>query len=159
MSLEKAKEYLKKWNLEDRVKEFSESSATVELAAKAIGCEPEHIAKTLSFQVEDNPVLIVASGDAKIDNVKFKEQFHTKAKMLSKEEVEEKIGHAVGGICPFGVNEGVRVYLDISLKRFKTIYPACGSSNSVVKMTVGELETCSKSLEWIDVCKGWHENS
>lgn len=159
MSLEKAKEYLKKWNLEDRVKEFSESSATVELAAKAIGCEPEHIAKTLSFQVEDNPVLIVASGDAKIDNVKFKEQFHTKAKMLSKEEVEEKIGHAVGGVCPFGVNEGVRVYLDISLRRFKTIYPACGSSNSVVKMTVEELETCSKNLEWIDVCKGWQENS
>ncbi len=154
MSLEKAKEYLKKWNLEDRVKEFSESSATVELAAKAIGCEPEHIAKTLSFQVEDNPVLIVASGDAKIDNTKFKEQFHTKAKMLSKEEVEEKIGHAVGGVCPFGVNEGVRVYLDISLRRFETIYPACGSSNSVVKMTVEELETCSKSLDWIDVCKG-----
>ena len=159
MSLEKAKEYLKKWNLEDRVKEFSESSATVELAAKAIGCEPEHIAKTLSFQVEDNPVLIVASGDAKIDNTKFKEQFHTKAKMLSKEEVKEKIGHAVGGVCPFGVNEGVRVYLDISLRRFKTIYPACGSSNSVVKMTVEELETCSKNLEWIDVCKGWQENS
>lgn len=158
MSLEKAKEYLKKWNLEDRVEEFSESSATVELAAKAIGCEPEHIAKTLSFQVEDNPVLIVASGDAKIDNTKFKEQFHTKAKMLSKEEVEEKIGHAVGGVCPFGVNEGVRVYLDISLRRFETIYPACGSSNSVVKMTVEELETCSKSLDWIDVCKGWQEN-
>ncbi len=133
--------------------EFATSSATVELAAEAVGCEPARIAKTLSFKVGDTPVLIVAAGDAKIDNPKYKAQFHTKAKMLTREEVEEKIGHAVGGVCPFAVNEGVEIYLDKSLKRFETVYPAAGSSNSAIQMTMEELEKYSGSSRWIDVCK------
>lgn len=133
--------------------EFATSSATVELAAEAVGCEPARIAKTLSFKVGDTPVLIVAAGDAKIDNPKYKAQFHTKAKMLTREEVEEKIGHAVGGVCPFAVNEGVEIYLDESLKRFETVYPAAGSSNSAIQMTMEELEKYSGSSRWIDVCK------
>lgn len=133
--------------------EFDTSSATVELAAEAVGCEPARIAKTLSFKVGDTPVLIVAAGDAKIDNPKYKAQFHTKAKMLTREEVEEKIGHAVGGVCPFAVNEGVEIYLDKSLKRFETVYPAAGSSNSAIQMTMEELEKYSGSSRWIDVCK------
>lgn len=133
--------------------EFATSSATVELAAEAVGCEPARIAKTLSFKVGDTPILIVAAGDAKIDNPKYKAQFHTKAKMLTREEVEEKIGHAVGGVCPFAVNEGVEIYLDKSLKRFETVYPAAGSSNSAIQMTMEELEKYSGSSRWIDVCK------
>lgn len=133
--------------------EFATSSATVELAAEAVGCEPARIAKTLSFKVGDTPILIVAAGDAKIDNPKYKAQFHTKAKMLTREEVEEKIGHAVGGVCPFAVNEGVEIYLDESLKRFETVYPAAGSSNSAIQMTMEELEKYSGSSRWIDVCK------
>lgn len=133
--------------------EFATSSATVELAAEAVGCEPARIAKTLSFKVGDTPVLIVAAGDAKIDNPKYKAQFHTKAKMLTREEVEEKIGHAVGGVCPFAVNEGVEIYLDKSLKRFETVYPAAGSSNSAIQMTMEELEKYSGGSRWIDVCK------
>ena len=143
MAIERAREWLKKWGLEERILEFDTSSATVELAAQAVGCEPEKIAKTMSFLVDGAPVLIVTAGDQKIDNHKFKETFHTKAKMLSPDEVEERVGHAVGGVCPFGVREGVTVYLDESLKRFETVYPACGSSNSAIGLSIGELEACS----------------
>jgi prolyl-tRNA editing enzyme YbaK/EbsC (Cys-tRNA(Pro) deacylase) len=153
MSFDRAKEYLKQFGLESHVMEFDVSSATVELAAEAVGCEPARIAKTLSFQVGDESILIVAAGDARIDNSKYKAYFHTKAKMLPFDEVEEKIGHAVGGVCPFGVKEGVKVYLDTSLKRFESVYPACGSSNSAVKLTMEELERSSGYTAWIDVCK------
>lgn len=158
MSFEKAMAYLKEKGLEDRVQTFDVSSATVELAAKAVGCEPERIAKTLSFLVNEKAVLIVAAGDAKVDNRKYKEAFHTKAKMLTPEQVTELVGHQVGGVCPFGVKEGTEVYLDESLKRFPVVYPACGSANSAVKLTVPELESCSGYLSWVDVCKGWQEN-
>ena len=153
MSIERAREWLKKWNLEDHVQEFDTSSATVELAAQAVGCEPARIAKTLSFKVGEEPILIVTAGDQKIDNHKYKEKFAAKAKMLKPEEVEELVGHTVGGVCPFGIKEGVVVYLDDSLKRFETVYPACGSSSSAVRLTIGELETCSGYREWVDVCK------
>jgi len=157
MSIERAKEHLKKWNAQDRVLEFSVSSATVELAAQALHCKPAHIAKTLSLKIGERILLIVAAGDAKIDNKKYKAKFGAKAAMLSFEEVEPGIGHAVGGVCPFGINTGVEVYLDISLKRFETVYPACGSANSAIQLTIPELEEFSQSLEWIDVCKGWEE--
>lgn len=153
MAFEKAKEHLKKFGLEDRIMVFDTSSATVELAAEAVGCEPARIAKTLSFLVEDGCILVVAAGDARVDNKKYKAQFHTKAKMLSFEEVAERIGHGVGGVCPFGVKEGVKVYLDESLKRFERVYPACGSSNSAVELTLPELERASGCEAWIDVCK------
>ena len=153
MAFEKAKEYLKQFGLDSHVMVFDVSSATVELAAQAVGCEPERIAKTLSFQVGEESILIVAAGDARIDNGKYKAQFHTKAKMLAFEEVEERIGHAVGGVCPFGVNEDVKIYLDASMKRFETVYPACGSGNSAVELTLEELERCSGYETWIDVCK------
>lgn len=153
MAFERAKEHLKKFGLEKQVMVFDTSSATVELAAEAVGCEPARIAKTLSFKMEDECILIVAAGDAKIDNKKYKAQFHTKAKMLSFDEVEALTGHAVGGVCPFGVKEGVKVYLDESLKRFEVVYPACGSSNSAVKLTLPELERASGCESWIDVCK------
>lgn len=155
MSIERVRAYFKQWNLEDRILEFDTSSATVELAAAAVGCEPARIAKTLSFQVGERTVLVVAAGDVKIDNRKYKEQFHTKASMLKAEDVTGKIGHAVGGVCPFGVNPGVEVYLDVSMKRFPTVFPAAGSSNSAIEMTMDELEKYSGSLGWIDVCKGW----
>ena len=154
MSIERAREWLKQWNLEDHVQEFDTSSATVELAAEAVGCEPARIAKTLSFKLGEEPILIVTAGDQKIDNHKYKEKFSTKAKMLRPEEVTELVGHAVGGVCPFGVKEGVTVYLDDSLKRFDTVYPACGSSSSAVRLSIAELETCSGYREWVDVCKG-----
>lgn len=153
MSIERAREYFGKYGMEDRIQEFEVSSATVELAAEALNCRPQRIAKTLSFLVEDRAVLIVAAGDAKIDNPKYKAKFHTKAKMLSPDMVEEKIGHAVGGVCPFGVKEGVEVYLDESLKRFETVFPACGSSNSAIELSVEELEKYSGFLEWVDVCR------
>lgn len=153
MAFEKAKEYLKQFGLDSHVMVFDTSSATVELAAEAVGCEPARIAKTLSFKAGEEYILIVAAGDARIDNSKYKAQFHTKAKMLAFDEVEEKIGHAVGGVCPFGVNEGVKVYLDASLKRFESVYPACGSSNSAVELTLEELERSSGYEAWIDVCK------
>ena len=153
MSLEKVKEYFKKYNMENRILEFSESSATVELAAKAANCEPKRIAKTLSFMVGEEPILIVVAGDAKIDNAKYKAEFLKKAKMLAFEEVEEIIGHPVGGVCPFAINEGVKVYLDESLKRFDTVYPACGSANSAIELTIEELEKYSNFLKWVDVCK------
>lgn len=154
MSLVKAKEVLQKYGLEDRIMEFDVLSSTVKEAAKAINCKEEEIAKTLSFIVEDKPILIVVAGDSKIDNSKFKTEFKTKAKMIPIDNVEEMIGHAVGGVCPFGVNKNVDVYLDDSLKRFEIIYPACGSSNSAVKLTLDELEKTSNYKKWIDVCKG-----
>ncbi len=153
MSIEKVREYLKTKNMEDRILEFDVSSATVELAAQALGCEESRIAKTLSFKVNDDVVLIVAAGDAKIDNPKYKAFFHTKAKMLSFDEAERLIGHAVGGVCPFAVNDCVKVYLDVSLKRFTTVFPACGSSNSAIELTIPELEELSEFDEWVDVCK------
>lgn len=153
MSLKKAKEYLQKYGLEKRIMEFDVSSATVEEASKAINCKQEEIAKTLSFIVDNTPILIVVSGDSKIDNSKFKTEFHTKAKMIPFDSVEELIGHAVGGVCPFGINKNVEVYLDNSLKRFNIIYPACGSSNSAVRLTLEELEKTSNYKKLIDVCK------
>ena len=153
MAIERVREYFRQYHIEDRIREFEGSSATVELAAAALGCEGKRIAKSLSFMVDGRAILIIAAGDAKIDNKKYKAQFHTKAKMLSFEEVEDMTGHAVGGVCPFGVKEGVKVYLDASLKRFECVYPACGSSNSAVKLTLEELEHASNYQEWIDVCK------
>ena len=154
MSIEKAREYLIKKGYDPaRIIEFDTSSATVELAAEALGCDPEHIAKSITFSVNGEPVMILAAGDTKIDNPKYKAYFGTKAKMLTAAEVDELIGHSVGGVCPFGVNEGVKVYLDESLKRFETVYPACGSSNSCLKLTIAELEKLSGYCEWIDVCK------
>ena len=152
MSFEKAKAWLDARGFGDRVREFEVSSATVELAAAALGCEGARIAKTLSFKLSDGVVLIVAAGDAKVDNHKFKEKFHQKAKMLTPEEAVELVGHAVGGVCPFGVNDGVRVYLDENLRRFDIVYPACGSSNSAVKLTPEELCAASGG-EWADLCK------
>ena len=155
MSVQIVRDYLKQWNYEDKIQEFDESSATVELAAQALQCAPERIAKTLSFLVQDDPVLIVAAGDGRIDNQKYKAQFGTKAKMLTPEQAETMVGHAVGGVCPFAVNEGVKVYLDASLKRFETVFPACGSANSAIELTLAELEKYSGALAWVDVCKGW----
>ena len=155
MAIERVRDYFKQWNMENRILEFDSSSATVELAAQAVGCEPARIAKTLSFKVGNHPVLIVAAGDAKVNNSGYKAQFHTKAVMLKPEEVTELIGHAIGGVCPFAVNPGVEVYLDESLKRFETVYPAAGSSNSAIEMNLEELEKYSGSRGWIDVCKGW----
>lgn len=157
MAFVTVKEFFRQRNMEDRIIEFDVSSATVELAAQALNCEPKRIAKTLSFMVDNKCILIVASGDAKIDNSKYKVQFGTKAKMLSPDEVVTFTGHAVGGVCPFGVKEGVVAYLDISLKRFSSVYPACGSSNSVIELGIDELEQYSKADSWIDVCKGWQE--
>lgn len=153
MSIEKVREYFRSKNYEDRIIEFDVSSATVELAAEALNCEPALIAKTLSFKVNDGAVLIICAGDTKIDNGKFKAQFSTKAKMLTPDEAVEMVGHAVGGVCPFAVNEGVRVFLDNSLKRFETVYPAAGNSSSAVKLSPDELEMLSNAEGWIDVCK------
>jgi prolyl-tRNA editing enzyme YbaK/EbsC (Cys-tRNA(Pro) deacylase) len=153
MSVEKVKEYFKQMGIEAKVQEFTVSSATVELAAQALHTDACRIAKTLSFHVNEKVVLIVAAGDAKIDNPKYKSQFGTRAKMLSFDEAEPLIGHAVGGICPFAVNNDVEVYLDESLKRFDTVFPAAGSSNSAIELTIKELEKYSNSLGWIDVCK------
>ena len=153
MAIEKVREYFKNYGIEDRILEFTVSSATVALAAEALGCAPERIAKTLSFKIDDKAILIVAAGDTKIDNPKYKAEFGTKAKMLSFEEAESLIGHAVGGVCPFAVNDGVTVYLDESLKRFNTVFPACGSSNSAIELTIEELEKYSQFLKWVDVCK------
>lgn len=155
MSIERVKAYFRKYGMEDKIQEFEVSSATVELAAMALHCEPQRIAKTLSFMVDDHAILIVAAGDTKIDNPKYKAQFSAKAKMLSPEEAETLVGHAVGGVCPFAVNEGVKVYLDVSLKRFDTVFPACGSSNSAIELTIPQLEEYSGFMEWVDVCKGY----
>lgn len=153
MAIDKVKEYFRGLGMEERVQEFDVSSATVELAAKALGCEPCRIAKTMSFMAKEEPVLIVTAGDAKIDNRKYKDQFGIKAKMLSPEAVENLIGHRIGGVCPFAIKEGVKVYLDESLKRFETVFPACGSSNSAIELTIEELEKYSGYEKWIDVCK------
>ena len=157
MSIDRVKEYFGKYNMADRVQEFKVSSATVELAAAALNCEGCRIAKSLTFKVADQPIMIVVAGDAKIDNAKYKAQFATKAKMLTAEEAVEMIGHAVGGVCPFAVNEGVAVYLDESMKRFETVFPACGSSNSAIELTIEELEKYSGYTAWVNVCKGWQE--
>ena len=153
MSVEKVKKYFEEKGIADRIQEYEISSATVALAAKALQCEENRIAKTLSFHVGKKVVLIVAAGDAKINNAKYKAQFGAKAKMLSFDEAEPLIGHAVGGVCPFAVNEGVETYLDISLKRFNTVFPACGSSNSAIELSLEELEEYSDYKEWVDVCK------
>lgn len=157
MAIEKVRAFFAQFGMADRIMEFDVSSATVELAAQALSCEPCRIAKTLSFHADGAPVLIVAAGDAKVDNPKYKAQFGVKAKMLSPDEAQALIGHAVGGVCPFAVNEGVKVYLDASLRRFETVYPACGSSNSAIELTLPELEQYSGAAAWIDVCKGWNE--
>lgn len=160
MAIEQVREYFKQWGLEDRILEFDVSSATVELAAQALGCQPERIAKTLSFQLGDQCLLIAAAGDAKIDNAKYKAAFGAKAKMLAPDDAVALIGHAVGGVCPFAVKSGVKVYLDESLKRFGTVFPACGSSNSAIELTPQELEQYASSFSgWVDVCKNWRENS
>lgn len=153
MALEEAKEYLVNKGYGDRILIFDVSSATVELAAVAVGTEPEKIAKSLTFMVDEQPVMIICAGDAKINNSKYKAYFHKKAKMLTREEVNELIGHDVGGVCPFGIKDGVDVYMDVSLKRFEKIYPACGSANSAVELTPEELEQLSGNRGWIDVCK------
>ena len=158
MSIEKVRAYFRTLGRENDILEFPVSSATVELAAQAVGVIPARIAKTLSFLVEDQCVLVVAAGDAKVDNGKYKAYFHTKAKMLSPQQVSDLTGHAVGGVCPFANPEGVRTYLDESLQRSDTVFPAAGSSNSAIQLTCEELEKYSGSLEWIDVCKGWEEN-
>ena len=155
MAIEKVRNYFAGCGMADRILEFDSSSATVELAANALGCEPCRIAKTLSFMVGEAPILIVAAGDAKVDKAKYKVKFGTKAKMLTPDEVVQLIGHAIGGVCPFAVNDGVTVYLDESLKRFDTVFPACGSSNSAIELTIPELEEHSGYSEWVDVCKGW----
>ncbi len=153
MAIEKVKEYFDRYNIKDRIRELNDSSATVELAAEALGTKPERIAKTLSFMVNDKPILIVMAGDTKIDNAKYKLEFGTKACMIEREKVEELIGHGVGGVCPFGINDGVDVYLDESLKRFETVFPACGSSKSAIELTIPEMEKYSNYIKWIDVNK------
>ena len=153
MSIDRVKAYFRELGIEDKVQELEESSATVELAAQALGVEPGRIAKTLSFMVDGSPILIVAAGDVKIDNAKYKKFFGAKAKMLTPDEAVTLIGHAVGGVCPFAVNDGVTVYLDESLKKFVTVFPACGSSNSAIELTMEELEKYSLFKEWVDVCK------
>lgn len=153
MSIDRARACLESFGAAERICEFSVSSATVDLAAEALGCEPARIAKSLSLRVGETCIIVVTAGDHRIDNAKYKATFHTKARMLSAPEVEEHIGHAVGGVCPFGVKEGVAVYLDASLKRFATVFPACGSANSAIELSIEELETFSGSAEWVDVCR------
>lgn len=153
MSVEKVKSYFRQYGIDDRVQEFEVSNVTVELASQALNCEPCRIAKTLSFMVDGGPILIVTAGDMKIDNPKYKAQFGTKAKMLKPDEVTQLVGHSVGGVCPFAVNNGVKVYLDESLKRYQTVFPACGSSNSAIELTIPELEDYSVYVAWVDVCK------
>ena len=155
MSIERVRAYFRPFGVEERIQELSESSATVELAAQALHCIPARIAKTLSFLVNEKAILVVAAGDARIDNGKFKAHFATKAKMLTPEQAETMVGHAVGGVCPFAVCQGVQVYLDVSLKRFETVFPACGSANSAIELTIEELERYSNYTAWVDVCKGW----
>ena len=156
MSIEKVRPYLRALGMEERIREFDVSSATVELAAQAVGCEGARIAKTLSFAHEDGALLIVCAGDAKIDNSKFEHLFHHKATMLTPDQVEAFTGHQVGGVCPFAIErEDVTTYLHVSLRRFQTVYPAAGSSNSAVELGLDELERCARSAGWIDVCKGW----
>ena len=154
MSIDKVRSYFRQWpGMEERILEFPVSSATVAEAAKAVGTEERRIAKTLTFMLDEGPILVVAAGDAKIDNKKFKGPFHKKASMLKVDELPELVGHPVGGVCPFGIREGVKVYLDQSLRRFPTVFPACGSANSAIELTIPELETYSRFAEWVDVCR------
>ena len=153
MSIERVRKYFRECGIEERIKEFDVSSATVELAAKALGCDECRIAKSLSFRLGEDAILVVTAGDARIDNAKYKSHFGAKAKMLSHDEATTLIGHSVGGVCPFAVNTGVKIYLDESLKRFETVFPACGSSNSAIELTIDELEKYSGSICWVDVCK------
>ena len=153
MSIEKVRDYMKNFGMEDKILEFPVSSATVELAAKALNTEGKRIAKSLSFLVNEKAVMIVTAGDGRIDNKKYKAEFSCKAKMLTPEQVDEMIGHSIGGVCPFAVNDGVEVYLDESLKRFETVFPACGSSNSAIELTLEELEKYSNAEKWVDICK------
>ena len=155
MGIEQVKAFFKQYNKDVCIREFDVSIATVELAAAALNCEPARIAKTLSFMGDGHAILIVTAGDAKVDNQKIKARFATKAKMLTPDEVIELVGHAVGGVCPFAVKDGVAIYLDESLKRFKTVFPACGSSNSAIELTIEELEQYTNHAPWVDVCKGW----
>lgn len=155
MSIEKVKAYFQQQGMGGRVREFPVSSATVDLAAQALGCEPCRIAKTLSFLLEDRAILVVAAGDARVDNGKYKARFGAKAKMLTPDQVESMVGHRVGGVCPFAVQDGVEVYLDVSLQRFETVFPACGSGNSAIELTIAELERHSGFADWVDVCKDW----
>lgn len=156
MSIEAVRDYLVPFGLDARIQTFAVSSATVDLAAQALGVDGARIAKTLSFLVEDRAILLVAAGDAKVDNPKYKAQFHTKAKMLSPEQAEDLTGHAVGGVCPFAVKDGVAVYLDESLRRFDTVFPACGTGRSAIALTCAELERCAQNFQaWVDVCKAW----
>lgn len=157
MAIDKVKEYFNPLHMEDHILEFDVSSATVELAAEALHCEGKRIAKTMSFLVGEQPILIVTAGDTKIDNAKYKHFFGAKAKMIPGEEVESIIGHAIGGVCPFAVNDNVKIYLDESLQRFETVFPAAGSPNSAIELTIPELEKYSNFLQWVDVCKGWQE--
>ena len=153
MSIDAVKRYFSNFGVEHKVRELDSSSATVELAAETLGCKPERIAKTLSFLVGEKPILVVTAGDVKIDNAKYKATFGAKAKMIAFGDVERLVGHDVGGVCPFAVNDGVKVYLDESLKRFQTVFPACGSANSCIELTIPELEEYSRFLCWVDVCK------
>ena len=153
MAIKKVKAYFHQYGIADRVQEFEMSSATVELAAQALNCEPCRIAKTLSFLVDNQAILIVTAGDVKIDNAKYKARFGVKAKMLTPPQVETFIGHGIGGVCPFAVNDQVTIYLDISLKRFETVFPACGSSNSAIELSMEELEKYSGFSAWVDVCR------
>ncbi len=153
MSYITAKKHLEKNNLDDRIIEFNTSTATVALAAKALGVSDGEIAKSMSFIVNDNPILVIVAGDKKIDNHKYKDEFKVKAKMISFDDVETLIGHKAGGVCPFGINDNVRVYLDLSLKKYEYVYPACGTSNTAVKLLINELEKASKYIKWVDVCK------
>lgn len=158
MSIQKVRAYMETLGFADRIREFEASSATVELAAQAVGVEGARIAKSLSFKVDDQPILVVAAGDAKIDNPRYKAQFHTKAKMLTFEEAHTLIGHDVGGVCPFALPENVKVYLDVSLRRFETVFPAAGNDHSAIELTCEELEKSSSNfVQWIDVCKAWQE--
>lgn len=153
MSIERVRKYLEQYHKENEILEFDVSSATVELAAQALQTKPEYIAKTMSFLVNEQPILIVTAGNMKIDNAKYKHYFHKKAKMIPYQDVETIIGHKAGGVCPFGINEGIEVYLDVSLKQYEYVYPACGSSHSAIRLTILELEQLSNYKEWIDVCK------
>ena len=158
MSIQKVRDYFSQWGMEDKVMELTESSATVEEAAAALHTEGRRIAKTMSFLVGDQPILIVFAGDARVDNHKYKERFHKKASMIKADQVEDLIGHPVGGVCPFAIHPDVDVYLDESLKRFHTVFPACGTANSAIELTLDELMTYSKAREWVDVSKGWQED-
>ena len=158
MSIQNVRAYLEPLGLSDKILEFETSSATVELAAQAAGVIPARIAKSLSLMLPDGPILLVTAGDARIDNPRFKAQFHAKARMLSAKEVTLRIGHSVGGVCPFAVRDDVRAFLDISLKRFDTVFPACGSANSAIELSCDALEAAAQNFAgWVDVCKGWQD--